>query len=94
MTTVRVPTPLRPYTGGLKEIEVEGATVAAALRDLVRRWPAVRSHLFDDGGRLRPYVNVFVNDQDIRALQGEATPLADGDRLMILPSIAGGARVE
>lgn len=93
MTTVRVPTPLRPYTGGLKEVVVEGNTVGAALRDLVRRCPAVRPHLFDEGGHLRPYVNLFVNDQDIRSLEGEATPLAAGDRLMILPSIAGGTRV-
>ncbi len=94
MTTVRVPTPLRPYTGGLKEIEVEGDTVGAALRDLARRCPAVRPHLFDEGGRLRPYVNLFINGQDIRSLEGEATPLVGGDRLMILPSIAGGLRVE
>lgn len=94
MTIVRVPTPLRPYTGGLKEVEVEGDTVGAALRDLVRRCPAVQPHLFDEGGGLRPFVNLFVNEQDVRALEGEATPLQPDDRLIIVPSIAGGARVE
>ncbi len=94
MTIVRVPTPLRPYTGGLKEVEVEGDTVGAALRDLARRCPAVRPHLFDEDGGLRPFVNLFVDEQDIRALEGEATPLDADDRLIIVPSIAGGARVE
>ncbi len=91
MTTLRVPTPLRPYTGGAKEIDVTGGTVGAALQDLTARYPDVRRHLFDDAGGLRPYVNVFLNDEDIRALQSEATPLRSADRLMIIPSIAGGA---
>jgi len=93
MTTVRIPTPLRPYTGGAKEVEVAGETVAAALGDLVQRHPDVKRHLFDDAGALRAYVNVFLNDDDVRALQGEATPLKPGDRLMIIPSIAGGAPI-
>jgi molybdopterin converting factor small subunit len=91
MTTIRVPTPLRPYTGGAKEVDVSGGTVGAALQDLTARFPDVRRHLFDDAGGLRPYVNVFLNDEDIRALQAEATPLQSADRLMIIPSIAGGA---
>ena len=94
MTIIRVPTPLRPYTGGLKEIEVQGATVGAALRDLVQRCPAVRPHIFDENEGVRPFVNVFVNEQDVRSLDGEATPLKSDDRLIIVPSIAGGARVE
>ena len=91
MTTIRIPTPLRPYTGGSKEIDVAGGTVGAALGDLSARFPDVRRHLFDDAGGLRPYVNVFLNDDDIRTLQAEATPLQSADRLMIVPSIAGGA---
>jgi adenylyltransferase/sulfurtransferase len=91
MTTIRVPTPLRPYTGGAKEVEASGETVAAALGDLVQRFPDLQRHLFDDAGALRAYVNVFLNDDDVRSLQGEATPLKPGDRLMIIPSIAGGA---
>jgi len=90
MTTIRIPTPLRPYTGGSKEVDVTGGTVGAALVDLSARYPDVRRHLFDDAGGLRPYVNVFLNDEDIRTLQSEATPLQSADRLMIVPSIAGG----
>ncbi len=90
MTAVRVPTPLRPYTGGVKEVQVDGRTVGAAILDLTLRYPDLRRHLYDETGRLRPFVNVFVNDDDARNLQGEATPLVDGDRLMIVPSIAGG----
>src|SRR3970040_2010451 len=90
MSTVRIPTPLRPYTDGHKEIECAGASVTAALQDLTARFPALAPHLFNGDGRLRPYVNVFVNDQDIRSLQGEATALTPGDRVMIVPSIAGG----
>ena len=90
MTTVRIPTPLRPYAAGHKEVEVSGATVGAALLGLAARYPSLRPHLFNGDGRLRLYVNVFVNDQNIRSLQGEATPLATDDRVMIVPSIAGG----
>jgi len=93
MTIIRVPAPLRPYTGGSKEVEVAGETVAAALADLVKHYPDLKRHLFDDAGALRAYVNVFLNDEDVRALQGEATPLEPGDRLMIIPSIAGGAPI-
>lgn len=91
MTTVRIPTPLRSFTGGAKEVEASGETVGAALGDLAQRFPDLKRHLFDDAGTLRAYVNVFVNDEDIRSLQGGATPLMPGDRVMIIPSIAGGA---
>ena len=90
MTTIRIPTPLRPYTGGSKEVDVTGGTGGAALVDLSARYPDVRRHLFDDAGGLRPYGNVFLNDDDITTLQSEATPLQSADRLMIVPSIAGG----
>jgi len=90
MTVVRIPTPLRPYAENQKEVSAGGDTVAAALEHLAARFPALRPHLFDGDGRLRSYVNVFVNDQDIRGLQGEATPVSPTDRLMIVPSIAGG----
>jgi molybdopterin converting factor small subunit len=91
MSSLRVPTPLRPYTGGAKEVEVRGDTVAASLQDLTARYPDLRRHLFDDAGALRPYINVFLNEDDVRTLQGEATHVSEGDRLMIVPSIAGGA---
>lgn len=91
MSAIRLPTPLRGYAGGQKEIEIEADTVGDALTDLAQRYPALRPHLFDDEGALRQYVNVFVNDQDLRSLKGDATPLKAGDRLTIVPSIAGGA---
>jgi molybdopterin converting factor small subunit len=91
MSQVRVPTPLRAYVAGQSEVEVSSASVAQALQELVELYPALRPHLFGEAGELRPYIYLFVNDQDIRSLHGEQTPLTDGDRLMILPSIAGGA---
>jgi molybdopterin converting factor small subunit len=90
MSAVRVPTPLRPYTEGLKEIEVQASTVGEALQRLAEQYPGLKAHLFDDQGSLRAYVNVFVNDEDMRGLQGEATPVASADRVTIIPSIAGG----
>jgi molybdopterin converting factor small subunit len=91
MSLVRLPTPLRPYAGGRKEVEVKGSTVADALADLAKSYPEISHHLYDDGGRLRPYVNVFLNEDDVRTLQGESTPIAAEDRLVIVPSIAGGS---
>jgi molybdopterin converting factor small subunit len=90
MSLVRLPTPLRPYADGRKEVEVKGATVADALADLANSYPEMSHHIYDDGGHLRPYVNVFLNDDDVRTLQGESTPIAADDRLVIVPSIAGG----
>jgi molybdopterin synthase sulfur carrier subunit len=90
MITIKIPTPLRPYTDGNQEIQVQGDTVAFAMRDLTEQYPGLKTHLFNDDGGLRPYVNIFLNQEDIRILQGEETPLKDGDRLMIVPSIAGG----
>jgi MoaD family protein len=91
MNKIRIPTPLRTYTGGEKEVQVTGTTVAEAMQELTRRYPTVRTHLYDEGEQLRPYVNIFINDEDVRDLEGEATLLKSGDRLMIIPSIAGGS---
>lgn len=91
MSLLRIPTPLRPYTQGQKQIMVEGHTVGEALQSLAREFPAIEPHLFDERGELRSYVNVFLNDEDVRTLQGPSTPVDEDDRLMILPSIAGGA---
>ncbi len=90
MITIRIPTPLRSYTGGKTEIAVEGNTVAEAMRSLTAQYPDLRQHLFNDAGQLRAFVNLFLNDEDIRHLQGVDTPLKDQDRLMLIPSIAGG----
>src|SRR3990172_898429 len=91
MPLVRVPTPLRPYTDGQKDVEVSGQTVRGALEDLAVRHPSVRAHLFDEAGALRSFVHVFLGEQDVRELHGEATALRADDRLLIVPSIAGGS---
>ncbi|HLE47435.1 MAG TPA: molybdopterin-synthase adenylyltransferase MoeB [Candidatus Thermoplasmatota archaeon] len=89
--TVRIPTPLRRFTDGAAKVTVSGANVGAALEALLRAHEGLRPHLLDDRGKLRNYVNLYVNDQDIREVKGDATPLRDGDVLMIVPAIAGGA---
>ena len=89
--TVKIPAPLRPLTSNQSEVAVENAnTVSAALEELSRRYPGIREKLIDDKGGLRRYVNLFRNDEDIRHGQGLATALKEGDRLTIVPAIAGG----
>lgn len=90
MTTLRIPTPLRPYTGGHTEVSIQGVNVGEALNDLVSQYPALNQHLFNGSGELRPFVNIFLGDENVRHLQGVDTPLKEGDKLMIIPSIAGG----
>jgi molybdopterin converting factor small subunit len=86
---VQVPTPMREAAGGNAEVAVAGATVKAALDDLIRQYPALQPKLFD-GGKLRPYVNVFVNDEDIRYLDELDTAVADGVVVALIPAVAGG----
>jgi molybdopterin converting factor small subunit len=90
MTILRIPTPLRPYTEGKAEVQVQGITVAEALNDLVSRYPAIQPHLFNGEGNLRPFVNLFLGEDNIQDLQGVETPLHQQDRLLLIPSIAGG----
>ncbi len=90
MASIRIPTPLRAYTGGASNIEVLGATVGEALMNLVEAHPDLRLHLFNDD-ELRSFVNIFIDDEDIRFLQGLDTEIATSDSLRIIPSIAGGA---
>ncbi len=87
---IRIPTALRAYTDSAPKVSVEAKTVAAALGELVERHGDLKRHLRDDQGRLRSFVNIYLNDEDIRAQNGEETPVSDGDVLMIVPSIAGG----
>lgn len=89
MTTVRIPTPLRPYVGGQTKVEVSGPSVGAALNDLTDKYPDLRQHLFE-GDQLRSFVNVYLNKEDVRQLNGPETAIGDEDTLMIIPSIAGG----
>ncbi len=89
MTTIRIPTPLRPYAGGQNKVAVSGDTVGAALNDLTRQHPDLRQHLFE-GDHLRNFVNVYLNKEDVRQLEGPDTAVSEDDTLMIIPSIAGG----
>lgn len=90
MTTLKVPSALRNYTEGRKFVEVSGRTVQSALQDLVSRYPGLKGHLYTSEGELRPYVNIYLNGEDIRTEDGQEIPLKEGDKLMIVPSIAGG----
>src|SRR5688572_20705898 len=89
--TIQIPTPLRPFTDKKEAVEVNGATVGELLADLTKRYEGLRRHLYADDGRLRNFVNVYLNDEDIRYLQREKTPVKPGDSLSIVPSVAGGA---
>lgn len=89
MATIKIPTPLRAYTGGNAVIDVEGATVGDIINDLTSKHPDLRQHIFE-GDELRSFVNVFVGQEDIRFRDGLETPVDDGDQLRIIPSIAGG----
>jgi molybdopterin converting factor small subunit len=91
MSTVRIPPVLRPSTGGARQVEVSGATLGAVLDDLFARYPRVREQIIAPDGGLSRFVNVFVNDQDVRYLQGLSTPAAPGDTVVLLPAMAGGA---
>jgi adenylyltransferase/sulfurtransferase len=88
---VLIPTPLRPFTGKQEMVEVQGATVGELLADLTRKYDGLKKHLYTEDGRLRSFVNVYVNDEDIRYLQKEQTPVQPGDTISIIPSVAGGA---
>jgi len=90
MSKIHIPTPLRQYVGKQAAVEVTGATVAEAMNALVAQHPDLRKHLYTDDGKLRAFVNLYVNDEDIRYLDKEATALQKGDNISIVPSIAGG----
>lgn len=90
MPFLRIPAPLRSYTAGQSEVAVHGATVGEAMHDLVSRHPTLQPHLFSSAGELRPFVNLFVGENNIRDLQGLNTPIQSEDRVLLIPSIAGG----
>ena len=87
---VLIPTPLRVYAGKQDVVEAEGSTVGELLENLTTQYTDLRNHLYNEDGRLRSFVNVYVNDDDIRYLEKEATPVKDGDTVSIVPSVAGG----
>jgi molybdopterin synthase sulfur carrier subunit len=90
MARVKIPPVLRPSVGGEREVAASGEDVGAVLRDLVSAHPATQAQLFGDDGQLNRYVNVYLNDEDVRVLQGLDTAVAEGDTLVILPAMAGG----
>ena len=89
---ILVPTPLRQYAGKQSAIDVPAGTVGEALNVLTSTYPDLRKHLYNDEGKLRAFVNLYLNDEDVRYLQKEQTTVKDGDTLSIVPSIAGGRR--
>ncbi len=89
---ILIPTPLRPYAGKQSSVNFEARTVGEALGSLTSQYAELRKHLYTDDGKLRSFVNVYVNDDDIRYLQKEDTRIGDGDTISIIPSIAGGIR--
>ncbi|MDR7555795.1 MAG: MoaD/ThiS family protein [Armatimonadota bacterium] len=91
MATIRIPTPMRRYTNGERLVTVEASTLAAAIDELGRRFPGLRERLVNGDGQLHHFVNVFVNEQDVRTLQGLDTPLDERAEVSIIPAMAGGA---
>jgi adenylyltransferase/sulfurtransferase len=87
---IRIPTPLRSYVNGQSEVPVEGGTVADAMENLMVQFPTMRPHLTNSEGHLRPFVNLFLGENNVRDLQGLETPLGEEDKLLLIPSVAGG----
>ncbi len=90
MIKVRIPTPLRPLTKNQGEVEATGATIAEIIDNLESNHPGIKGRMCDDTGELRRFVNIYVNEEDVRFLKGKETALKDGDEVSIVPAIAGG----
>src|SRR6267143_4958483 len=90
MAKILIPTPLRPYTDKQDAVDAAGATVGELLADLTKKHAGLKAHLYNEHGKLRSFVNVYVNDEDIRYLQKEQTPVNASDTVSIIPSVAGG----
>ena len=88
--TVRVPTPLQKFTNNQAEVQAKGSTVKEILANLESQFPGIQERLYDEQGKLRRFINFYVNNEDIRFLQGEETQVKDGDELSVVPAIAGG----
>lgn len=91
MATIRIPPVLRPYVGGEKQLNADGSSVGQILKSVADEYPDTQSQLFSDDGQLNRYVNVYLNDEDVRVLDGLDTSVGDSDTLVILPAMAGGA---
>src|ERR1041385_6308457 len=91
-TKILIPTPLRPFTGKQDAVEADGATIGELLANLTSRYEGLKPHLYNDQGKLRSFVTVYLNDEDIRYLEKEKTAVKPGDTISIIPSVAGGAQ--
>ncbi len=89
---VRIPTPLQKLTGDKGEVEIQANDIKNLLESLEKNFPGIKNRICDDGGKIRRFVNVYLNEEDIRFLKQEETPLKDGDEVSIVPAIAGGIR--
>lgn len=92
MSTVRIPSPLRRYTNSQSKVQVGGANIQELIDNLEAEYPGVKSRLCDENGQIKRYVNVFVNGEEIRTLQGAGTAVADKDEVSIIPAMAGGKK--
>jgi sulfur-carrier protein len=92
MATIRIPPVLRPYVGGEKELSADGSSVGQILESVASEYPDTQSQLFSSDGQLNRYVNVYLNDEDVRVLEGLETSVGHDDTLVILPAMAGGSR--
>ena len=89
-TKILIPTPLRPYTDKQEAVEATGATIGELLNDLTTKYAGLKAHLYNEQGKLRSFVNIYLNDEDIRYMQKEQTPVSASDTVSIIPSVAGG----
>ena len=90
MATIRIPSPLRRYTNGQSKVESQGANIFELVDHLETQYPGIKSRLCDESGNIKRYVNIFINNEEIRTLQGPDTPIADTDEVSIIPAMAGG----
>ena len=90
MATIRIPTPLRRLTGGQSKVNMEGATVGQIIDGLEKAYPGMGERLLDEQGEVKRFINIFVNGEEIRTLEGSSTPLSDSDEVSIVPAMAGG----
>lgn len=88
--TVRVPTPLQKLTKNQAKVKVSSANIRELIQDLEKRFPGIKERICDETGKIRRFINIYVNEEDVRFLQQEETPLKDGDEISIIPAIAGG----
>lgn len=89
-TKILIPTPLRPYTDKQEAVEANGATIGELLTDLTTKYSGLKAHLYNEQGKLRSFVNIYLNDEDIRYMQKDQTPVSASDTVSIIPSVAGG----